>query len=80
MTAKNPNDTSEQLRELINAKESLHELANLTPDGLPEDAGIANGFLLKMVAHRLDAAIVAYMCAAEKALEHNLKPFLASEG
>lgn len=73
MTADNHNDTYELMRELINAKDALHELASLTPDGLPEDAGIANGTLLKMVADRIDRAAAAYISSTLRAIDWGLE-------
>ena len=63
-----------RMRELIQARDALAQLASLTPEGLPEEVGTANSYLLEMVSNRVTAAIDGYISASAQALS------VASEG
>lgn len=58
MTADNFNENPNALLEIYEAKEALDELNRLMPEGCTD---ISNGYLLNMVAKRMDKAVSQFL-------------------
>ncbi len=68
MTDQHNESFYESMRELMHARDALAQLSSLTPEGLPEEAGTANSFLLEMVSGRVGAAIDGFIGESAKAI------------